>query len=184
VCVNYDRDESTERRIVDCTMRQMEPSVAEDNGGAKRLEGAANLTRSERRSWKLHCQLAQHLTRSTLAQWQHTIERNLRTLRAGVTGQPHMRSLDRWESLVKQRDVPGLRRVLTGLDRDCIEMREVSPMGGLLPEDARMRALGEAMPAKTGTRRFGQLPQLMVPDGFDESLADPEIDAGESNPPP
>ena len=100
-----------------------------------------DLTRSERRSWKLHRELARHLTRSTLTQWQPTIERNLRRLRSGVTGQPHMRNLDRWESLVKRGDVPGLHRVLTGLGRDCIEMREVSPMGGLLPEAERIRVL-------------------------------------------
>lgn len=102
---------------------------------------APDLTRSERRSWKLHRQLAIRLTRATLTHWQPTIERNLRRLRTGATGQPHMRNLDRWESLIEQLDVPGLHRVLTGLGRDCIEMREVSPMGGLLPDEERIRAL-------------------------------------------
>lgn len=102
---------------------------------------APTLTRSERRSWKLHRELARHLTRSTLTQWKPVIERNLRRLRSGVTGQPHMRNLDRWESLVRDGDVPGLHRVLTGLGRDCIEMREVSPMGGLLPDEERIRVL-------------------------------------------
>lgn len=100
-----------------------------------------DLTRSERRSWKLHRELARHLTRSTLNQWQPTIERNVRRLRSGVTGEPHVRNLDRWESLVKHADVPGIHRVLTGLSRDCIEMREVSPMGGLLPDEERIRVL-------------------------------------------
>jgi hypothetical protein len=36
-----------------------------------------------------------------------------------------------------RRDVPALHLVLTGLDRDSIEMREVSPMGGLLSQDER-----------------------------------------------
>lgn len=100
-----------------------------------------DLTRSERRSWTLHRELAKHLTRSTLTQWHPTIERNLRRLRSGATGQPHTRNLDRWESLVEHGDVQGLHRVLTGLGRDCIEMREVSPMGGLLPEVERIRVL-------------------------------------------
>jgi hypothetical protein len=52
-----------------------------------------------------------------------------------------MRNLDRWESLVKHGDLPGLHRILTGLGRDCIEMREVSPMGGLLPDEERIRVL-------------------------------------------
>jgi transcriptional regulator with XRE-family HTH domain len=100
-----------------------------------------DLTRSERRSWELHRRLARHLTRSTLTQWQPTIERNLQRLRTHARGQPHMRNLDRWESLLQHSDVPGLHRALTGLDRDSIEMREVSPMGGLLPEEERIRAL-------------------------------------------
>jgi hypothetical protein len=44
--------------------------------------------------------------------------------------------------LVKHCDVSGIHRVLTGLSREDIEMREVSPMGGLLPDEERMRALG------------------------------------------
>jgi hypothetical protein len=102
---------------------------------------AAALTRSERRSWRLHRELARLLTRSTVKQWHPTIKRNVRRLRAGTTGQPHMRNLDRWESLLQHGDVPGLHRVLTGLDRDSIEMREVSPMGGLLSDEERIRAL-------------------------------------------
>jgi hypothetical protein len=103
-----------------------------------------DLTRSERRSWNLHREVARHLTRSTLAQWQPTIEGNLRQLRSNVTGEPHMRNLDRWQSLVGQGDLPGIRRVLTGLSRDCIEMREVSPMGGLLSDEQRIRVLRSA----------------------------------------
>jgi transcriptional regulator with XRE-family HTH domain len=102
------------------------------------------LTRSEWRSWRLHRRLATHLTRSVLEQWRPVIERNLARLRTTVRGQPHMRHLDRWESLLDRGDVPGLHRALTGLDRDCIEMREVSPAGGLLPEEERLEVLQEA----------------------------------------
>ncbi len=102
------------------------------------------LTRSERRSWRLHRQLSTHLTRSSLGDWRPRIESNLERLRAKVTGQPHLRNLDRWETLIGRDDVPGLHRVLTGLDRDFIEMREVSPLGGLLPDDERLRVLQEA----------------------------------------
>lgn len=88
------------------------------------------LTRSERRSWRLHRQLSVHLSPSRL--------------RNGVNGQPHLRNLDRWESLVEGGDVPGLHRVLTGLNRDSIEMREVSPLGGLLSQEERSLILAEA----------------------------------------
>jgi transcriptional regulator with XRE-family HTH domain len=100
-----------------------------------------DLTPSERRSWLLHRQLSGHLTKSSLEEWSTTIERNLHRLRRAVTGQPHSRNLDRWNSLVQANDVLGLHRVLTGLDRDSIEMREVSPMGGLLPQSERQAVL-------------------------------------------
>lgn len=102
------------------------------------------LTRSEHRSWQLHRRLSTHLNRSSLQSWLPHIGRNLRRLRDGVSGQPHVRNLDRWESLVERCDVPGLHRVLTGLDRGSIEMREVSPMGGLLPQEERADVLGLA----------------------------------------
>ncbi len=101
------------------------------------------LTRSERRSWRLHCRLSIRLTPASLQEWRPIIERNLGRLRDTVTGQPHSRNLDRWESLVRDGDVLGLHRVLTGLDRDSIEMREVSPMGGLLTQGERQAALRE-----------------------------------------
>ena len=100
-----------------------------------------DLNRSEQRSWRLHRRLSTHLTRTSLEQWLPTIERNLERVRSSVSGQPHMRNLDRWTSLIDRGDVPGLHRVLTGLDRDSIEMREVSPMGGLLSQDERIDVL-------------------------------------------
>jgi len=99
------------------------------------------LTRSEWRSWRLHRQLSAHLTRASLEQWRLTIERNLERLRSSVRGQPHLRNLDRWESLLDNGNVPGLHRILTGLDRDSIEMREVSSFGGLLPNEERLEVL-------------------------------------------
>ena len=102
------------------------------------------LTRSEWRSWRLHRQLSTHLTRSSLERWRPTAERNLERLRNIARGQPHERNLDRWESLLDRGDVPGLHRILTGLDRDSIEMREVSPLGGLLPNEERLEVLQAA----------------------------------------
>lgn len=102
------------------------------------------LTRSEWRSWRLHRQLSAHLTRSSLDRWRPAVERNLERLRSSVQGQPHIRNLDRWESLLDHGDIPGLHRILTGLDRDSIEMREVSPLGGLLPNEERLEVLRTA----------------------------------------
>jgi DNA-binding transcriptional regulator YdaS (Cro superfamily) len=102
------------------------------------------LTRSEVRSWRLHRQVSINLNRSTLDEWSPTIIENLHQRRERVTGQPHLRNLDRWQSIIEQGDLIGLHRVLTGLDRDSIEMREVSPMGGLLTQEERSDVLRRA----------------------------------------
>ena len=102
---------------------------------------APGLTRSERRSWSVHRQLATHLSRKSLAVWQPTINANLERLRAGVRGQPHLTNLDRWQHMVDTGDLPALRHALTGVDRDAIEMREITPMGGLLTDSERQTAL-------------------------------------------
>lgn len=102
------------------------------------------LTRSERRSWQLHRRLSTLLNRESFEDWRPRIERNLDRLGNRVTGQPHERNLEQWRQLVDRGDVPGLHRVLTGLDRDSIEMREVSPMSGLLPDDQRRDVLRQA----------------------------------------
>ena len=101
------------------------------------------LTRSEQRSWRLHRHLSRHLTRSTLSSWQPTIRANLDRLRDAVRGQPHRRNIDRWQKLLDEEDLAGLHRALTGLDRESVEMREVTPMGGLLSDDERLEALAE-----------------------------------------
>jgi transcriptional regulator with XRE-family HTH domain len=111
----------------------------------------SELRRSEERSWRLHRQLSTHLDSSSLEEWRPTLLRNLRRLRSNTTGQPHRRNLDRWQHLVEQGDLTGLRRVLTGLDRDSIEMREVSPMGGLLSQEERSEVLGLARSATRGS---------------------------------
>lgn len=99
------------------------------------------LTRSERRSWRLHRQLSTVLNRSRLKEWRPTLTRNLTRRRDGVRGQPHQRNVERWGRLIDRGDLPGLHRVLTGLDRDSIELREVSPFGGLLSSVERREVL-------------------------------------------
>jgi transcriptional regulator with XRE-family HTH domain len=101
----------------------------------------ADLTRSERRSWRLHLRLSSHLSPSTLDDWRPTLTKNLKRLRSSVQGQPHERNLKQWQVLVTSRDLSGIHRVLTGLDIDSIEMREVSPFGGLLSPEERSDVL-------------------------------------------
>ena len=103
-----------------------------------------HLGRSPERSWRLHRELATHLTPTTLREWRPTVLGNLQRLRQNTRGQPHLRNLDRWQQLIEDEDLPGLRRVMTGLDTDSVQMREVSPMGGLLPQEERTEILRQA----------------------------------------
>ena len=102
------------------------------------------LTRSERRSWQLHRRLSTLLNHLSFEAWRPTLERNLDRLSNRVTGQPLERNVDRWRQLIDRGDLTGLHRVLTGLDRDSIEMREVSPMGGLLTREERDEVMAVA----------------------------------------
>ncbi|MFQ6173438.1 helix-turn-helix domain-containing protein [Oryzobacter sp. R7] len=119
-------------RLLECMGRRLEVT---------RRTVQPELTRSERRSWRLHQQLSLDLSPQTLEDWIPHIESRLEHLRTRITGQPHTRNLERWTRLVHDRDVPGIRRTLNGLDRDSIEMREVSPLGGLLGEQDRLKVL-------------------------------------------
>ena len=101
-----------------------------------------DLNRSEERSWKLHRQISTKLNSSTLDDWKPVINGNLDRLKRQVKGQPHVRNLDRWEKYLSDNDVSGIHRVLTGLDRSSIEMREVSPLRGLLSQEERSEVLG------------------------------------------
>jgi transcriptional regulator with XRE-family HTH domain len=102
------------------------------------------LRRSEERSWRLHREISRRLDETTMSRWRPIMLRNLDRLRGQVTGQPHLRNLDRWQRLVDDNDVLGVHRVLTGLDRDSMEMREVSPMSGVLTQQERLDVLGLA----------------------------------------
>lgn len=99
------------------------------------------LDRSHHRSWSLHRQLATHLDAETLQTWIPTIDRNLARLKVAVRGEPHVTNLRRWDAMIDNGDLAAIRRTMTGLDTDSIQMREVSPLGGLLPQGERSRVL-------------------------------------------
>lgn len=103
-----------------------------------------SLNRSETRSWRLHRRISSHLTSDSLREWTPTLRRNLLRLGASVQGEPHVSNLGEWTRLVDESEVLRLHRVLTGLDRHSIEMREVSPFGGILSQEERQQALVEA----------------------------------------
>lgn len=106
------------------------------------------LTRSVRRSWLLHCRLSVRLDPETLDRWAPRILGNLEQMSGAIRGEPHLTNLERWRSLVSDRDLTGLRRALIGLDEDAIRMREVSPMRGLLPQEERSEALWATPPPR------------------------------------
>ncbi len=96
---------------------------------------------SERRTLVLHRVLAERLNAATLTAWAPRILANLDRLETGVQGRPHMQNLARWRRLVEAGDVEGIRAVLVSKEVDGIDMREVSPMAGLLTEAERLTAL-------------------------------------------
>lgn len=100
----------------------------------------------------LHRQLSGHLTSQTLTTWLPKLNRNLVRERESVRGSVHLRIVDRWRDLIERRDVLGQHRAMTGLDRSSIEMREVSPMGGLLSEDERRRIMTDLRKANVASR--------------------------------
>lgn len=120
------------RRLLSCMGRDLEVSYRPVR---------PELTRSGTRSWLLHRTLSRHLDRETLEQWTPRILRNLEQTRGRVQGEPHIGNLKRWHRLVDERDLSGLRRALTGLDERSIQMREVSPMRGLLSQEEREEVL-------------------------------------------
>ena len=113
----------------------------------RRSAEPADLDRSHMRSWALHRRLAMSLDETTLIEWTPRILSNIDRLRDSTQGEPHLSNLARWEQLVTTRDTATIRAMFTGLDTGSVEMREVSPFGGLLPESERqavLRALREA----------------------------------------
>lgn len=104
------------------------------------------LDRSSRRRWLLHERLVESLNVENWSKWRPTVRRNLKNLRSSTRGEPHVSNLDRWGVLVETDDLRGIRRVMTGLDVDSIQMREVSPFGGLLSQKDREEVLAKAGP--------------------------------------
>lgn len=99
------------------------------------------MNRTDRRRWLLHRELVVGLSKQTWPVWHDQLSLNLERLRHSVSGQPHERNLERWQRLIEDQDLNGLRRVMLDPTRDGVEMREVSPMSGLLPEEDRLRVL-------------------------------------------
>jgi hypothetical protein len=91
----------------------------------------------------LHRQLSRHLTKQSFEEWRPRLLQNLEKVRGGVRGRVHLENVERWTDLIGEGDVLGLHRALTGLDRRSIEMREVSPFSGLLPDRERLDVLRE-----------------------------------------
>lgn len=101
--------------------------------------GVVNI--SERRTLVLHRVLAERLDAATLASWTPRILANLDRLETHVQGRPHVQNLARRRCLVEAGDVEGIRAMLVSPEADAIQMREVSPMGGIITEAQRLTAL-------------------------------------------
>ena len=102
------------------------------------------LDRSSERRWRMHLRLVPRLSPDSWPRWRPILTKNIDRLRKSTRGEPHVSNLDRWSELVSSDDLREIRRIMTGLDTGSIQMREVSPMGGLLSESDRQDVLAEA----------------------------------------
>lgn len=99
------------------------------------------MNRSSLRTLMLHRSLASKLDENALSSWTPRILQNLERLGNSVQGHPHVDNLGRWRRIVETHDVETLRTVLESTDPGSIEMREVSPMGGLISQEERLSIL-------------------------------------------
>ena len=99
------------------------------------------LDRSSERRWRLHERLALELSPESWQVWRPVAVENLHRFRGSTRGQPHLRNLDRWAALVAADDLRAIRQVMTSISIDSIQMREVSPLGGILAESKRQEVL-------------------------------------------
>lgn len=99
------------------------------------------MNRSSLRTLMLHRSLISKLNEDNLSSWTPRILQNLERLGSSVQGHPHVENLDRWRRIVETHDVETLRTVLHSTDPGSIEMREVSPMGGLIGQEGRLSIL-------------------------------------------
>lgn len=132
VCGEGDFDQAELDLLLACMGFEIKPD---------RSIAVVEMSRSECRSWLAHRELSAYLTKWPGIDWQSTVFANIDRLRRGTRGQPHMDNLDRWRRIAEEGGLRDIRHPLVGLDRRAIEMREVSPMGGLLPDDLRRQAL-------------------------------------------
>lgn len=102
------------------------------------------LTRSERRSWLLHRHISGVIDDERWGELRPMLIDNLRGVRSRTQGEPHESNMSEWERILLNGDWLRLRRVLTGMDRHSIEMREVSPMSGVLSDRERRDVLAAA----------------------------------------
>lgn len=101
----------------------------------------SELNRSVLRTLMLHRSLVPKLSEETLSSWTPRILQNLDRLSGSVQGHPHVENLGRWRRIVENHDLNTLRTLLDSTDQGSIEMREVSPMGGLISQEERLSIL-------------------------------------------
>ncbi|RQM31920.1 hypothetical protein TN91_23450 [Rhodococcus ruber] len=83
------------------------------------------------------------------------VRRSLQTIRRQVGRSPLMdRYIDRWDRIVRDNDIDGIRKIVESDDDTSREMRNLSPLSVLLSEDERRRVLTEfGTRFKAGTTR-------------------------------
>lgn len=99
------------------------------------------LTRHEKRSWALHRHISIRYTDSDFRAIKPRLLANLDLVWEMSQGEPYETNILEWREVIDRDDWLEIRQVLTGLDCHSIEMREVSPMRGLLSDSERREVL-------------------------------------------
>ncbi|MDR0432617.1 MAG: helix-turn-helix domain-containing protein [Bifidobacteriaceae bacterium] len=101
----------------------------------------APLNISDERSWRLHRAVAKKLTAGVIGKAKPRLIKNVLAQRAAVRGEPHLSHLAQWERMIRAEDVQSIRRCCLDVGDFGREMREVSPLGGILTQSERLEAL-------------------------------------------
>lgn len=104
------------------------------------LKPFPELERTKLRSLLLHTAIAEKIEHFDEDSWAK-MNRNLARVRANTRGNYHQKNIRRWQEIIDNRDIVGLRTALTDPTDTGIRMRETSPMSGFISNPQRLTIL-------------------------------------------
>lgn len=104
------------------------------------LKPFPELERTKLRSLLLHTAIAEKIEHFDEDSWAK-MNRNLARVRANTRGNYHQKNIRRWQEIIDNHDIVGLRTALTDPTDTGIGMRETSPMSGFISNSQRLTIL-------------------------------------------